>query len=157
MSLCGEGTNELHNIQLAFPNNYILNFTYLHNINNKLPFLDRHKKQFCHLSIPTNSNSFTFNYKSECPEQHKTAMTKNLIYRAQLISSSKTIFYAELKNIKQTLINNDFPNHIVNEQIKRAMKNIKSNCNGNNTTSNNSKYIKLFFITRCTNTTNSIK
>ena len=36
-----------------------------------------------------------------------------------LISSSKTIFYKELKNIKQTLISNGLSNYIVDEQIKR--------------------------------------
>ena len=37
----------------------------------------------------------------------------NLITRAKVTSSSKTIFYKEIKNIKQTLINNGLPNYIV--------------------------------------------
>ena len=32
---------------------------------------------------------------------------------SKLISSSKTIFYKEVENIKQALINNGFPNYIV--------------------------------------------
>ena len=33
------------------------------------------------------------------------------------------IFYKELRNIKQTLINNGFPKYIADDQIKRAIKN----------------------------------
>ena len=40
----------------------------------------------------------------------KKAIINNLISRAKLISSFKTIFHKEIKNIKQTLINNGFPN-----------------------------------------------
>ena len=62
---------------------------------------------------PSNNNSCTLNFKSECPFRYKKAIINNLIFSAQLISSSKTIFYKELKIIKQTLINNGFPNSIV--------------------------------------------
>ena len=34
-----------------------------------------------------------------------------------LLSSSRTIFLNELENIKQTLINNGFPNYIVDTEI----------------------------------------
>ena len=37
-----------------------------------------------------------------------------------------------------------YPN-IFDEQIKRGIKNINSNCNGNNTDWNNCKHIELFF------------
>ena len=52
----------------------------------------------------------------------KKAIIYNLISRAKLFSSSKTIFYKELENIKQTLINNGFPNYIFDEQIKCTIK-----------------------------------
>ena len=35
---------------------------------------------------------------------------------------TKTIFYKEVENIKHALINNGFPNYIVDEQIKRMIK-----------------------------------
>ena len=54
----------------------------------------------------------------------KKAIINYLISRAKLISSSKTIFYKEIENIKQALINNGFPNYIVDEQIKRMIKNV---------------------------------
>ena len=52
----------------------------------------------------------------------KKAIINNLISHAKLISS-KTIFYKEIENIKWALINNGFPNYIVDEQIK-CMTNI---------------------------------
>ena len=72
------------------------------------------------------------------------------------MSSFKTIFYIELKNIRKTVITNDFSNPIVDEQIKRAIKNINSNCNGNNATSETTN-INYFSEPRFTNTTNSMK
>ena len=48
----------------------------------------------------------------------KKTILKTFISRAKLQSSSRTIFLNELKNIKQTLINNGFPNYIVDTEIK---------------------------------------
>ena len=47
------------------------------------------------------------------------------------MSSSKTIFYKKLKNIKPTLINNGFPNYFVDELINRTIKNVsqQKRCN----------------------------
>ena len=56
-----------------------------------------------------------------------------VIHRVFYISS-KTIFYKELTNIKQTLVNNNFPNKLVDQQIKLYFQNIHKN---NNTTNNN--------------------
>lgn len=41
-----------------------------------------------------------------------------------MISSSKTIFYSELRNIKQVLINNHFPNFLVDKEIKLFINNL---------------------------------
>ena len=61
----------------------------------------------------TNINPCTLSFQSECPFYYKRTIIKTLISRAKLLSSSQTIFLNELKNIKQTLINNGFPNYIV--------------------------------------------
>ena len=68
-----------------------------------------------------------------------------LISRAKLISSSKTIFYKEVENIKQALINNGFPNYIVDEQIKRMIKNVNQQNEQCTTPSSQQTYIKLFY------------
>ena len=58
--------------------------------------------------------------------------------------SSKAIFYKEIKNIKQTLINNGFPNNIVDEQIKRMIKNVIQQNKHSDTPANKQAFIKLF-------------
>ena len=73
------------------------------------------------------------------------AIIYNLISCTRLISSSKTMFYKELKNIKQTLINNGFPNYIVNEQIKPTIKNVSQQNEHCNTPPNKHEFIKLFY------------
>ena len=53
---------------------------------------------------------------------------KILISRAKLLSSFQTIFPYELKNIKQTLIiNNGFPNYIVDTKIKHFINKTEHN------------------------------
>ena len=97
------------------------------NKTSKISFLDVH--------IDTNNNNnFTIStykkpsgslkFKSKCPFQYKKGIINNLISRTKLISFSKTIFYKEVKNIKQALINNGFPRYIADEQIKRMIKNV---------------------------------
>ena len=116
--------NKINILQDTFQKNSVLNFTHELNKNNEFSFLD--------VLIDTNNNNFTtftykktsnnnfctLNFKSECLFRYKKAIIDNLI------SSSKTIFYKEVENIKQALINNGFPNYIVDEQIKRMIKNV---------------------------------
>ena len=54
-----------------------------------------------------------------------------------------TIFYKELINMKQTLVNNNLPNKLVDQQINLYLHNIHKN---NNTTSNNNmNWINLYY------------
>ena len=78
------------------------------------------------------------------PTPIQNSYHKNLLNRAKQISSSNKIFYNELKNIKQTLINNGFSNHL-DEQIK-LMNNNKNKINHKNyVTQNNYNHINLFY------------
>ena len=133
-------------------NNSVLNFTHELNKNNKISFLDvlidaNNNNNFTTSTYkkPSSNNSCTFNFKSECPFRYKKAIIHNLISRAKLISSSKTIFYKEVENIKQALINNGFPNYIVDEQIKRMIKNVNQQNKQCTTPSSQQTYIKLFY------------
>ena len=83
--------------------------------------------------------------KVNAPSDIKKAIIHNLISRAKLISYSKTIFYEEVENIKQALINNGFPNYIVDEQIKRMIKNVNKQNKQWTTPSSQQTYIKLFY------------
>ena len=82
--------------------------------------------------------------KVNAPSDIKKAIIHNLISRVKLISSSKTIFYKEVENIKQALINNGFPNYIVDEQIKRMIKNVNQQNKHCTIPSSQQTYIKLF-------------
>ena len=66
---------------------------------------------------PNNINPCTFNFHNETLFRYKRTIIKTLISRAKLISSSRTIFLNELKNNK-TLIDNGFPNYIVDTEVK---------------------------------------
>ena len=73
---------------------------------------------------PSSDNSTLLNYQSECLQKYEIAIIKNLIHREFYISSSKTIFYKELTNIKQALVNNNVTNKLVNQQIELYLHNI---------------------------------
>ena len=129
-----------------------IHFTHELNKNNKISFLDvlidaNNNNNFTTSTYkkPSSNNSCTLNFKSECPFRYKKAIIHNLISRAKLISSSKTIFYKEVENIKQALINNGFPNNIVDEQIKCMIKNVNQQNKQCTTPSSQQTYIKLFY------------
>ena len=102
------------------------------NINNKLPFLDNnveslndndfrttvHKK-------PTNIGAF-LNANSECPEKYKTSVISNFIHRIYKITQNWTDFHTELKYTKQMLINNNYSNSLVDNQIRKFLDRIHS-------------------------------
>ena len=129
--------------------NSVLDFTTELNINRKNPFLDvltdstiNNKFTTSPYKKPTSYNSTLLSYHSECRQKYKIAIIKNLIHRPFYISS-KTIFYKELTNIKQTLVNNNFPNKLVDQKIKLYLHNIdKNNYTTNN---NNTNRIKLYY------------
>ena len=83
--------------------------------------------------------------KVNAPSDIKKAIIRNLMSRAKLISSSKTIFYKEVENIKQALIDNGFPNYIVDEQIKRMIKHVNQQNKQCTTPSSQQTYIKHFY------------
>ena len=76
------------------------------------------------------------------PKYKIAIIKKNLFYRAFYISS-KTLFYKELINIKETIVNNNFPNKLVDQQIKLYLQNI--NKNNNITNNNNTNRINLYY------------
>ena len=156
-------TNDIGEVFLLknkFETNSILNFTIEVNQNNKIPFLDvlvdnnEDRYVTAPYKKPTCESSCLLNYRSECPERYKIAVIKNFINRAKKISSSHLIFYKELSNIKQTLVNNGFPNYVVDRQIKLALSALPPNLNtsahndsNNNESQNrgNSNRIDIFY------------
>ena len=76
------------------------------------------------------------------PPKYKIALIKNLPHRAYHLFSTKTIFYKRLKNIKQTLVNNNFPNKLIDQQIKQYPYNIHKNSNNDNSNNRINLYYK---------------
>ena len=66
------------------------------------------------------------------------------IYNTKYHRLTDHFFYKEVENIKQTLVNNGFPNYIVDEQIKRMIKNVNQQNKHCTTPSSQQTYIKLF-------------
>ena len=98
----------------------------------------------------TNNNFCTLNFENEYPFRYKIAIINNLISRAKLISCTKIIFYKKLLKIKQSFINNKFPNYIADKQIKRAIKNGNPQNKHSDIPPNKHAFFKLFTATRCT-------
>ena len=144
--------NKINILLDTFQKNSVLNFTHELNKNNKISFLDvlidtNKNNNFTTSTYkkPSNNNSCTLNFKSECPFRYKKAIINNLISHAKLISSPKTIFYKEVENIKQALINNGFTNYIVDEQIKCMIKNVNQQNKHCTTPPSQQTYIKLCY------------
>ena len=92
-------------LQDTFQKISVLNFTHELNKNNKISFLDNFMDTNNNNNFTTatykklnNNNSCTLSFKSECSFRYKKVIINNLISRAKLISSFKTIFYKEMKN-----------------------------------------------------------
>ena len=135
-------TYESNTIQETFQNISVLNFTQEINISNKIPFLGVliHTSNigrfitFTFKKKSTNINPFTLDFQSENPFRYKRTIIKTLISWTKVLSSSRTMFLNELKDIKRTLINNGFPNYIVDTEIKQFLNkpdqpNIDNNLN----------------------------
>lgn len=73
------------------------------------------------------------------------------------MSSSKTIFYKELHNIKQTHVNNGFPNSVIDQQIKMYLNKVNNttnkidNINNNTVRQNKHNTINLYYCNQMHN------
>lgn len=124
---------EIDTLMTTFEKNSVLNFTYELSQKNNLPFLDvlvEYSNNTFITSLykkPTSKNSCHLNFKSECPLRYKIAVIKNFLERAHQNSSSRLLFLKELNNVKQTLINNGFPNHLIDQQIRLFLPKVSNN------------------------------
>ena len=106
---------------------------------------------------PSSNNSCTLHFKSECPFRYKKAIIHNLISRAKLISSSKTIFYKEVENIKQALINNGFLTILLMNKLNVLSKMLTNKMNSVLLHPANKHISNFFIVTKCTTITNPMK
>ena len=119
---------QLTQLQELFITQSSLNFTYEIETNKKLSFLYTLIKRKNNELITTVYRKSTntgecLNYNSICPEKYKTSVIRNLLYRAYSICSNWHEFDVEVRRIKQILINNNFPNWIVDKTINAFLGN----------------------------------
>ena len=88
-------------------------------------------------SKSTNTNE-CLNFESLCPERYKTSVIINFLNRAYSICSSWELFNTEINRIKQILINNNFPNYVVDRNIAKFLNN-KMNKNVHKNNGDNSR------------------
>ena len=116
--------SEIEHLKQLYEHKSILKFTYELNINNKIPFLDvsvdnshsRFKTTVYHK--PTDQGT-CLNYDSFCTDKYKISVINSYLNRAYTTSTTWNDFNSEINQIKQTLINNNYPNTIVDKHINK--------------------------------------
>ena len=108
-----------------------LRFIYEKESNHSLPFLDvlveRHDSEF--LTSVYRKPTFTGQYlcwNSFSPKKWKINLIGTLVHRAFMICS-KTKLYQELGKIRSILLENGYPEHVINSGFKRKLQQLNSN------------------------------
>ena len=118
-----ENIDELLKIKQLFEQNSVLKFTHELSNNSKLAFLDTLidiSNNSFHTSVyhkPTDGGQ-CLNADSECTDRYKISVIRNFLNRAYKISQTWEDFHTEIQHIKQTLINNNYSNNLVDQHIK---------------------------------------
>ena len=121
-------SDQLTDIKDIFQQKSVLTFTYELHVNNKLPFLD--------ISVTSTNTGFKtsihykptdhgrcLNAQGNCPDKYKLSVINNFIHRAYKYSQTWESFHNEIIHIKQTLINNNYSNSMVDNEISRYLNN----------------------------------
>ena len=140
-------SQQLANLQNTFQQNSVLKFTYELNVNNKLPFLDllidnsqnTFKTEVYHK--PTNTGQ-CLNGNSQCPQKYLNSVIHSYIHRAYKASSTWETFHREIQLMKQTLVNNNYSNALIDLKIKQYLENIFRNEQNNR---RNDNEIKIYY------------
>ena len=115
---------ELIQLKTAFETCSILQFTYETEVNKQMPFLDTlvHRKvnnvDTSTYTKATNSGD-CMNFSSHCPNRYKIGVIKNFLHRSYQVSSTWQAFTDDLNRIRQLLVNNNFPNSIIEKTIAK--------------------------------------
>jgi hypothetical protein len=111
-------TESLTELKEAFQLNSVLQFTHEIGTGHKIKNLDVHVDGSCNRTYktsvyqkPTNAGIY-LNYSSECPQRYKDGTIKALIHRTYKITSDWQLFHNNIEILKQSLINNGYPNKL---------------------------------------------
>ena len=124
-----------------------LRFTYEEPIGATLPFLDiliskRDTEFETKVYKKKTDAGKCLNYESECPDRYKKAVITAYINRAIHVCSSREVLDEELNRVTQLLVNNNFPQYLVQREIKKML--VKYNENKENVETKMGS-IKLFY------------
>ena len=141
---------ELIAIKNKFENKSALTFTFEKSIEKKLPFLDvlvdiNNNKFKTNVYRKTTNKGFCINADGECIDRYKNSVISSYVSRAFKITTTWKDFHNECQHFKQLLVNNNFTNKMVDQQINKLLtqkldKNIAK------------KKIKLIYFTEIKNT-----
>ena len=114
--------NTLEEIKSKFEAISVLKFTYEIEYKKCISFLDvnvTRKNETLETSVHTKptSSGECMNYFSIAPERYKQGVITTLLHRAYTVCSSWLLFHQEVLRIKQVLVNNNYPESIVDKQI----------------------------------------
>ena len=133
---------QLEILKETFQQNSQLNFTFEIETCKNISFLDtliirNNNKLVTTIYRKNTSTGDCLNYFSICPERYKISVIKNFLHRAYSVCSTWHLFDIELNRIKQILVNNNFPNYLVDKTIQKFVNNkTKIKNKTNNTTVN---------------------
>ena len=117
------------------------------NVQNRLPFLDVHidastGKFITKVYRKPSDVGRCLNASSECPNRYKLSVIRSFIRRAFRTCSDWILLDAELKRIRQVLVNNGFSNRDIDSEILRAMRNAKNE----KPTASKTPSLKIFYL-----------
>ena len=119
---CNEFFSHLNSLHAS------LRFTFEKECNRTLPFLDVLVEKNDHIFVTSIYRKPTFTgqyirWNSFCPKKRKTNLISTLVHRALVICSKSTL-ENELSNIRSILINNGYPEAIINTVMTKKNESI---------------------------------
>jgi hypothetical protein len=147
-----ENEDQLVSLQLKMQEASSLNFTYEMNVDNKLPFLDvfiestRSGYRTSVYTKPSNAQE-CLNFNSDAPQQYKEGLINTFLNRAYKICSNYETLHTEFIRIKHMLVNNQYPNYLIDEKIRNFLNKKLDN---STTTNNASSTINIYYRNQMT-------
>jgi len=157
-----DNVQDLEKLKKNFEENSILQFTYELETKKQIPFLDTlvsrtNSELTTTVFRKETSSSECLNYHSYCPLRYKTGVINNFLHRAYAICSTWELFSIELERIQQLLVNNNYPNYLIQNCINKFLQRKFTNSNNcdakaNTSTAENreSNSVKFYFKNQMT-------
>lgn len=139
---------QLLKIKNSMEEHSVIKFTFELSQNNQLPFLDiltyyDTDKFTSSVYVKPTDAGICLNGRSECTDRYKEAVIVSYVKRAWTTCSSNESFTSEISRVKQVLVNNGYPNTLIDKTIKNFMNKIHPIAQTNN--SNPGEKFSVFY------------